>query len=601
MKTILLVVVFVITVCFCASAQVGIGTTAPAASSMLDVSSTTRGLLIPRLTLAQRTALVSPATGLLIYQTNGTPGLYYNSGTPSVPVWILAGSSTGQWLTNGSSIYYNNGNVGIGTSAPSKLFTIKSDVMSDDMLMLQSGDDEFVFRVRQNSNGSGGVYVYDSNNVCNAFLYGDGDSYVRGGNFGIGTNDPQTVLDVRGNASVTTGRLGVGTTAPSAGLHVKGTTFPNNFVYIEGETGDDAGLRFYEAGVVKWHFYNHVSNDGLAILNNALTTVLFAKQSNGFLGIGTTAPATLLDVYGNLSVNNSGRIGIGTTAPSTPLHVVGDASVMSGQLGLGTTNPSTPLHVVGNASVMSGQLGVGTTSPGAGLHVKGTSFPGSFAFIEGSTGVDAGIRLYEGATAQWHIFHDASQDGLNIYNSSAETAIFCRNSDGYVGIGHTAPERVLDVKGNMVVRNATTNDVVVELGVGLDYAEGFNTAVPEAAEPGTVMSIDPDHPGMLMVCCEAYDRKVAGIVAGANSLGSGIVLGSGSHQVNVALAGRVYCNVETMEDAIEAGDLLTTSSMPGFAKRACPGQNPEGAILGKAMESLPKGKRGQILVLVTLQ
>jgi hypothetical protein len=348
-------------------------------------------------------------------------------------------------------------------------------------------------------------------------------------------------------------------------------------MYLEGATGIDAGFRLLENGTVKWHLYNDVGYDGLNILNNAGVTVLFAKQSNGFVGVGTSAPATLLDVRGTLSVNNSGRIGIGTTAPFTPLHVVG------------------------NVSVLSGQLGVGTTAPGAGLHVRGTAFPNSFVYIEGSSNIDAGIRLYEGTTAQWHIFHDASEDGLNIYNSAAETAIFCKNSNGYVGIGHTAPERPLDVKGNMVVRNASTNDVVVELGVGLDYAEGFNTADPGTTESGTVMSIDPDHPGMLMVCRREYDHKVAGIVAGANSLGSGIVLGSGSHQLNVALAGRVYCKADATNEAISVGDLLTTSALPGHAKRAGPGEKSKGTILGKAMESLPKGQTGKILVLVTLQ
>ena len=66
---------------------VGIGTTAPAASAALDVSSTNKGLLPPRLTLAQRTAIATPATGLVVYQTDNTPGLYCNNGTPATPQW----------------------------------------------------------------------------------------------------------------------------------------------------------------------------------------------------------------------------------------------------------------------------------------------------------------------------------------------------------------------------------------------------------------------------------------------------------------------------------------------------------------------------------
>jgi hypothetical protein len=58
---------------FPATGSVGIGTTSPAASSLLEVKSTTKGLLIPRMTFVQRNAITSPATGLLIYQTNGGP------------------------------------------------------------------------------------------------------------------------------------------------------------------------------------------------------------------------------------------------------------------------------------------------------------------------------------------------------------------------------------------------------------------------------------------------------------------------------------------------------------------------------------------------
>jgi hypothetical protein len=553
MKTILLSVILTVVTVYYVSAQVGIGTTTPSSSSMLDVSSTTSGLLVPRMTAAQRALIPSPATGLIIYQTNSSPGLYYNSGTPSAPVWILAGTTTGQWLTNGSSIYYNNGNVGIGTSSPTYPLVVKSPTLSWDMAAFTNASDEIIARIRQASNGSGTIYLYDAAGTNTIFLYGDGNSWIRGG------------------------RLAIGHNAPAAGLHLKGSGLPESFMYIEGTTGSDAGLRLYENGTVKWHFYNNVANDGLEIQNSTGYTSLFAKQANGYVGIGTITPATLLDVRGNLSINNSGRIGIGTT------------------------NPSAPLHVVGDASIMSGQLGIGTTTPGAGLHVKATGYPNSFLYLESGTSNDAGIRMYEGTTAQWHIFHNSTLNGLQIYNWQSETAIFCENADAYVAIGHTDPERPLDVKGNMVVRNETTNEIVVELGVGLDYAEGFNTAAQEEPEPGTVMSIDPENPGMLMVSKEPSDRKVAGIVAGANNLGSGIVLGSGEHQINVALAGRVYCKVDATERAIEAGDLLTTSAVPGYATRACPGERWDGAILGKAMQSLPKGCKGQILVLVTLQ
>ena len=62
-------------------AQVGIGTTTPDASSALDITSITKGLLIPRMTETQRDEISSPATGLMIYQTDVTVGFYYYNGS----------------------------------------------------------------------------------------------------------------------------------------------------------------------------------------------------------------------------------------------------------------------------------------------------------------------------------------------------------------------------------------------------------------------------------------------------------------------------------------------------------------------------------------
>ena len=68
-------------------AQVGIGTTTPNLSSALDISSTSQGLLMPRLTNTQRDLIASPAAGLIIYNTTSNDG-ELNIGTPLVPNWI---------------------------------------------------------------------------------------------------------------------------------------------------------------------------------------------------------------------------------------------------------------------------------------------------------------------------------------------------------------------------------------------------------------------------------------------------------------------------------------------------------------------------------
>lgn len=73
------------------SAQVGIGTITPHASSVLDVSSTTQGMLAPRMTTAQRTAIVSPADGLMVYDTDLKSLFHYNS---SITSWNVINSGT---------------------------------------------------------------------------------------------------------------------------------------------------------------------------------------------------------------------------------------------------------------------------------------------------------------------------------------------------------------------------------------------------------------------------------------------------------------------------------------------------------------------------
>jgi hypothetical protein len=87
-------------------AQTGIGTTTPEPSAKLDVSSTNKGFLPPRMTSAQRTAIQSPVAGLMVYQTDGTFGLYYYNGN----AWIYIINS----LTSVLSVV--NGGTGTTTS-----------------------------------------------------------------------------------------------------------------------------------------------------------------------------------------------------------------------------------------------------------------------------------------------------------------------------------------------------------------------------------------------------------------------------------------------------------------------------------------------------
>ncbi|HAL81404.1 MAG TPA: hypothetical protein DCO83_03535 [Mucilaginibacter sp.] len=92
------------------------------ASSVLDVKSTSKGFLAPRVTNAQRTAIVSPTDGLLVYQTDGTKGFYNYNATLAAWVFLSGGTGTGALtnviktsftITNTTSIKNNSPNVTI--------------------------------------------------------------------------------------------------------------------------------------------------------------------------------------------------------------------------------------------------------------------------------------------------------------------------------------------------------------------------------------------------------------------------------------------------------------------------------------------------------
>ena len=107
MKKILLILSILLITNF-VKAQTGIGTTTPNASAKLEIASTDKGLLIPRMTSAQRGLISLPANGLLVYQTDGVIGFYVNSGTSASPSWLRINTD---WTKSGNDISYTAGNI----------------------------------------------------------------------------------------------------------------------------------------------------------------------------------------------------------------------------------------------------------------------------------------------------------------------------------------------------------------------------------------------------------------------------------------------------------------------------------------------------------
>jgi hypothetical protein len=172
-------------------------------------------------------------------------------------------------------------------------------------------------------------------------------------------------------------------------------------------------------------------------------------------------------------------------------------------------------------------------------------------------------------------------------NATSDSAALYAKHDG----GRTAAF----FDGSVVV----TRDIV--LTDAADCAEDFDVAETAIDEPGTVMVLGAD--GRLEACGRAYDKRVVGIVSGAEGFRPGIVLDKRSDVPGrrpIALMGKVFCKVDADRGKIEMGDLLTTSPTEGHAMRAESVAAAFGAVIGKAMQPLDHG-RGLITVLVALQ
>jgi hypothetical protein len=87
-------------------AQIGINNENPDASAALDITSTTGGLLVPRMTETQRDAISPAATGLMIYQTNGTVGFYYYNGSSWAEVAATSATYSIGDVVNGGVVFW---------------------------------------------------------------------------------------------------------------------------------------------------------------------------------------------------------------------------------------------------------------------------------------------------------------------------------------------------------------------------------------------------------------------------------------------------------------------------------------------------------------
>ncbi|MBE0567845.1 MAG: hypothetical protein IH621_17965 [Krumholzibacteria bacterium] len=402
-----------------------------------------------------------------------------------------------------------------------------------------------------------------------------------------------------------TGFVGIGRTSPVTtaevfGLQAPGDGFAGMYIRSDGA----AGLPFYGYRTPSFLSYHYLSEaTGTWQLYNG-GNLYFTRT--GRLGVNTANPTSTITAAGIIESTSGGfRFPDGTIQTTAG----GGGGGASESLTLIDGGANTTMELLASIS------GPGTAA-GPRLELRNTTGQETFSLFGGNTSGGV-LGMYN--TADRRTIHLASNYTagagalFELEKANGSNAIRMQSHGGFgeatngpeIGLYNLANSRSLvlhgDYQGTGESRVVTS---VLEITGGSDLSERFDVAAGAlAVEPGAVVSIDPDSPGDLRLSDEAYDRKVAGIVSGADGVRPGLLMGQrgtaadGAHPV--ALTGRVYCKVDATFGPIRPGDLLTTSPTPGHAMRVDDPGRAHGAILGKAMTSLESGQ-GLVLVLVSL-
>ncbi|GAA4330810.1 hypothetical protein [Flaviaesturariibacter amylovorans] len=139
-------------------AQVGINNPSPDASAELDVTSTNRGFLAPRMNTAQMNAITVPAAGLAVYNTDSSTYCIY-TGTS----WLrLLPSSSKEWMRDGTAMYnQNGGKVGIGTATPTEALDVNGRTKTSNLQLTNGAANSYLLQ----SDDSGNATWTSINNI----------------------------------------------------------------------------------------------------------------------------------------------------------------------------------------------------------------------------------------------------------------------------------------------------------------------------------------------------------------------------------------------------------------------------------------------------
>lgn len=461
---------------FPVSGAAGIGTVTPDASSLLDITSTSKGALVPRMTKAQRDAIVAPATGLLIFQTNSTAGFYYYTGTK----WTGVANT----FTGGTGISVANGT--ITNTLPDQVVTLAGagsvSVTGTYPAFTITGTGGAETDPEVGSSTINKVPKWNGTTLVDGLLFDDGS------NIGIGTATPLFKLDVNGDASINSVRAGRGNGGLS-GNTVMGTQTLN--VNSVGDFNTAMGYQALKSnstgGLNTANGYQALLSNTVGTLNSAVGSFSLAantlgNSNNGYgaYALGGNTNGSFNNAIGNNSAQanttGSSNTAIGdnalniNTTGSNNTAIGAGANVSLVNLSNATAIGANAIVGASNTLVLgnNANIGIGTSTPAAKLEVVGTT---KTTGLQMTTGAANGSILKSDANgiASWASLASIETDPQVIsavtnkvakWNGTALADGTIYDDGTNIGIGTSTPASRLHIKsaGN------TTTPIYVEKG-----------------------------------------------------------------------------------------------------------------------------------------
>jgi hypothetical protein len=250
-------------------------------------------------------------------------------GTSCITSWAQAGSSTSQWTTSGTSIYYSTGKVGINTAAPAATLEVDNNGTSNTVNLLQYGNRPILSLQRADGSAStpsalaaGDIIGNINFSGYNGWLFGSAaaiKAYAaeafsttgQGSDLTFSTTPIGATAVSEAMRIASTGNVGIGTTNPAQKLDVNGAVKATQYCI-----GTSCITSWATGGVAGSGSAGYLARfTGASTLGNSL---LYDSGTN--VGIGTASPSNKLEVNGNLTVDGgqinglSGGIAIGPVA-----------------------------------------------------------------------------------------------------------------------------------------------------------------------------------------------------------------------------------------------------------------------------------------------